>query len=583
MASISGFSCWYRRPSLCHLRACSEEKALFYYKAIHQDQIQTPDSFSSVQHPYANRRQLILHSALTAFTFPLNAIAVSDSEGQARSRIYTDDINKFQIVIPQEWQVGTGEPNGFKSVTAFYPEEESSSNVSVVITGLGPDFTRMESFGKVEEFADTLVSGLDRSWQRPPGVAAKLIDCKAANGFYYIEYSLQNPGDTRRHLYSAIGMASNGWYNRLYTVTGQKPIPAPTDPTPLPLDLSASSTRGNGESLTTVSVEYKDHSNAACCDWYIEIDTEKKRVKLVARICAQQTLDNIKQLTLHTNEGQRRGGRGLPSEAKLQFALLPSITGVGSAHALLAASGSRKVTYTLHASQNRNQVILRVVYCNYLGNFCNLRTFYNLFPFPSSFYGKSGHMFMKTWAYLCQTQLETKSSSSLIQKPEPFFGREAIADLNSANLDTAYTNLWLQMDPTLNENNKPSLKISDHMFQPILDQSIRATLELRRGDLDKIKTRILEKGEEEEEEENQNPPRLSTFVLTTAYVSSCVVKAFERTEMKRETFVFGFPVDCRGRLGASEVPENYFGNCVVPRFSEEFSERTGTEKIVKCA
>lgn len=29
--------------------------------------------------------------------------------------------------------------------------------VSVVITGLGPDFTRMESFGKVEEFADTLV------------------------------------------------------------------------------------------------------------------------------------------------------------------------------------------------------------------------------------------------------------------------------------------------------------------------------------------------------------------------------------------------------------------------------------------
>lgn len=32
------------------------------------------------------------------------------------------------------------------------------ASVSVVITGLGPDFTRMESFGKVEEFADTLVS-----------------------------------------------------------------------------------------------------------------------------------------------------------------------------------------------------------------------------------------------------------------------------------------------------------------------------------------------------------------------------------------------------------------------------------------
>ncbi|KAF7822408.1 phenolic glucoside malonyltransferase 1-like [Senna tora] len=194
------------------------------------------------------------------------------------------------------------------------------------------------------------------------------------------------------------------------------------------------------------------------------------------------------------------------------------------------------------------------------------------------FDGKSGDMFMKTWAYLCQTQLETKSSSSSIQKPEPSFGREAIADLNTANLDTVYANMWLQMDPTLNENNKPSLKISDHMFQPILDQSIRATFELRRGDLDKIKTRILEKWEEDQ---NVNPPRLSTFVLTTAYVSSCVVKAFERTEMKRENFVFGFTVDCRGRLGASGVPENYFGNCVVPRISEEFSEEDGVVMIAK--
>lgn len=33
----------------------------------------------------------------------------------------------------------------------------STASVSVVITGLGPDFTKMESFGKVEAFAETLV------------------------------------------------------------------------------------------------------------------------------------------------------------------------------------------------------------------------------------------------------------------------------------------------------------------------------------------------------------------------------------------------------------------------------------------
>lgn len=37
-------------------------------------------------------------------------------------------------------------------------------------------------------------------------------------------------------------------------------------------------------------------------------------------------------------------GRGRPRDAMLQFARLPSITGFGSAQALLADSASRKVT-----------------------------------------------------------------------------------------------------------------------------------------------------------------------------------------------------------------------------------------------
>ncbi|XP_057516975.1 psbP domain-containing protein 3, chloroplastic [Amaranthus tricolor] len=164
------------------------------------------------------RRQALLQMAFSA-VFPavsLPSFAVDEF------RVYSDDVNKFKISIPQDWQVGEGESDGFKSITAFYPEEASSaSNVSVAITGIGPDFTRLESFGKVDAFAESLVNGLDRSWQRPPGIAAKLIDCKAANGLYYIEYTLQQPGESLRHIYSAIGMANNGWYNRLYTVTGQ--------------------------------------------------------------------------------------------------------------------------------------------------------------------------------------------------------------------------------------------------------------------------------------------------------------------------------------------------------------------------
>lgn len=164
----------------------------------------------------------MLGTAFAAFSFPhLISNAFAENDVPEGFRVYTDDVNKFKILIPQDWQVGAGEPTGFKSVTAFYPEQEGNSSISVVITGLGPDFTKMESFGKVEAFAETLVSGLDRSWQRPAGVAAKLIDCKASKGLYFIEYSLQKPGESCKHLFSALGMATNGWYNRLYTVTGQ--------------------------------------------------------------------------------------------------------------------------------------------------------------------------------------------------------------------------------------------------------------------------------------------------------------------------------------------------------------------------
>nr|AFK45639.1 unknown [Medicago truncatula] len=218
MASISWFSCLHIRPT-----ATAGDKGLSSPITVEHHKTRPQNLPSSSEEGLAiNRRQLILYTstaAIAASSTDSNALALNDVSEDFS--IYADDENKFKIDIPQEWQIGTGESAGFKSLTAFYPKEQSNSNVSVVITGVGPDFTKMESFGKVEEFADTLVSGLDRSWKKPPGVAAKLIDCKSSKGFYFIEYTLQSPGEGRKHLYSAIGMLTNGWYNRLYTVTGQ--------------------------------------------------------------------------------------------------------------------------------------------------------------------------------------------------------------------------------------------------------------------------------------------------------------------------------------------------------------------------
>ncbi|XP_020696028.1 psbP domain-containing protein 3, chloroplastic isoform X2 [Dendrobium catenatum] len=175
------------------------------------------------------RRDVLLGTLLGATSFPFVAFgSLAESDLLGSFQAYEDENNKFRIFVPEGWSVGAGETNRIKSVTAFYPKEVSNSNVSVTIVGVGPDFTGLGSFGKVDAFAETLVNGLDRSWQRPPGVAAKLINSAAANGLYYIEYTLQNPGERLRHIFSAIGIASNGWYNRLYTVTGQVQLFYPT-------------------------------------------------------------------------------------------------------------------------------------------------------------------------------------------------------------------------------------------------------------------------------------------------------------------------------------------------------------------
>ncbi|WMV58748.1 hypothetical protein MTR67_052133 [Solanum verrucosum] len=54
-------------------------------------------------------------------------------------------------------QIGAGEGAGVRSLLAFYPPEASNSNVSIVITSLCADFTKLEYFGKVDVFAENLV------------------------------------------------------------------------------------------------------------------------------------------------------------------------------------------------------------------------------------------------------------------------------------------------------------------------------------------------------------------------------------------------------------------------------------------
>jgi len=157
-----------------------------------------------------------------SFTLGLPAAqAGTDVDSGAAFKVYEDATEKFSLMVPQDWNKGEGKASGQRKVTAFFPPTDNFTNVNVVITGLGADYTGLGSFGTADNFGENLVNSLDRSWQKPPGQKARLIDARSKAGKYYVEYTLQRIGEKQRHLVSVVGIGNNGWINRLYTVTGQ--------------------------------------------------------------------------------------------------------------------------------------------------------------------------------------------------------------------------------------------------------------------------------------------------------------------------------------------------------------------------
>ncbi|TKY65085.1 Phenolic glucoside malonyltransferase 1 [Spatholobus suberectus] len=198
--------------------------------------------------------------------------------------------------------------------------------------------------------------------------------------------------------------------------------------------------------------------------------------------------------------------------------------------------------------------------------------------------GKSSTVFVKAWAYACRSG-EEESPPSLVPELEPFFDRDLIKD--PTGLESVFINNWSQilskMDPSDTSHGR-SLNI---MSLPIKDHSVRATFELKRGDLEKIRKRVLSKWELVDEAKpnfaSSKPTTLSTFVTSRAYVSVCIAKALHEPQ-NIQKFALGLTVDCRARL-EPPIPENYFGNCVASHIvdtqPEDFIKEDGVVVVAK--
>ncbi|XVE68304.1 hypothetical protein DITRI_Ditri09bG0056800 [Diplodiscus trichospermus] len=156
--------------------------------------------------------------------------------------------------------------------------------------------------------------------------------------------------------------------------------------------------------------------------------------------------------------------------------------------------------------------------------------------------GKTSTMFMKSWAFLCK---QGNTENSLLP-PEltPFFDRGVIKDPTGLDLDMLYLNQSLTIV------NK-SLKVSPNKGEA--PNLVRASFTITREDFKKMRERVLSKSSD-----NSKQLHLSTFVLTLACVTPCIVQA--RGGEGDRSIWLGFAADSRARLNPP-VPENYFGNC----------------------
>jgi len=184
-----------------------------------------------------SRRALLSALAVVPLAVPL-----AWAEDFPSPTTYEDTVDHFSIQVPAGWQSAQGNLTpppygatvGSRRALAFYPtgRDVNEVNISVVITNVSVEFTKLGSFGNAAQFATNLVNSLDRSYllrnlkpgDEPPQVA-KLVDYedRGSGSQYYIDYTIARPvaNTPTRHLLSTVQIGNNGTYNRLYTVTAQ--------------------------------------------------------------------------------------------------------------------------------------------------------------------------------------------------------------------------------------------------------------------------------------------------------------------------------------------------------------------------
>ena len=129
---------------------------------------------------------------------PLPAAAVEIASSSAGT-VYSDSRYKFDLKYPARFVSYDGQLSSDRNIVAFVDPNDKDASVSIVVTAIPADFTKLNSFGGGK---DTL-----RQYLLPTGegIETVLIDEAIKGENYYLEYTTKS-ADANRHVYSIFAL-----------------------------------------------------------------------------------------------------------------------------------------------------------------------------------------------------------------------------------------------------------------------------------------------------------------------------------------------------------------------------------------
>ncbi|KAF8105203.1 hypothetical protein N665_0161s0003 [Sinapis alba] len=166
--------------------------------------------------------------------------------------------------------------------------------------------------------------------------------------------------------------------------------------------------------------------------------------------------------------------------------------------------------------------------------------------------GKTVVSFLKSWAHICKYGTMPQD-----------FHLPALLDRTVINVPSQLELKFFELQRFLSQDNAYVRTLKTPPGKDIEDV-VRITLELSQEDVKKLRDRV-------KTESNRPDLHLSTFVVSYAYVLTCLVKA--RCGDADQPVPFRYVADFRDRLDPP-VPLNYFGNCVLPIHLSRYKAKT---------